>query len=79
MKDVIEHDHTGLLVPVRSPSAIVESVTRLIESRHLRETLGRRAHEHAREHYTWHRVAQDVLSSYEALAPAGERCVSTHL
>jgi len=68
MHDVIRHDVTGLLVPVRSPEAIVAALDRLFSSSDLRERLGRAAQADAVAHYTWPRVAALVLDSYQRLS-----------
>ena len=68
MKDVIAHGESGLLVPIRSPDAIVEAVERLLSDRPLRERLGRAARERALAHYTWDKVALPVEHAYLRLA-----------
>ena len=67
MKDVIQHGRNGLLVPIRSPEAIVRAVERLISSSEYRARLGRAAQADALEKYTWQRVAQPVRTVYEQL------------
>jgi glycosyltransferase involved in cell wall biosynthesis len=64
MKDVIEDGKTGLLVPIRSPDAIVAAVDTLIADRSLRERLGRAAQMTALHTYTWERAAQPVEQVY---------------
>jgi len=68
MKDVIAHEQNGLIIPTRSPGALVGAVSRLIEDRTLRERLGRRANEDVRSRYTWDQVAQPVIRVYRELA-----------
>ena len=70
MRDVIHNESNGLLVPIRSPDAIVEAVERLIRDRELRERLGCKARAEALEKYTWDRVATPVLEVYERLCTA---------
>lgn len=67
MKDVIENNRTGLLVPTRSPSAIVEAVKKLISTGELRARLGRNAQAEALDKYTWEKVAIPVCQVYEKL------------
>jgi glycosyltransferase involved in cell wall biosynthesis len=67
MKDVITDRETGLLVPIRSPGAIVTAVGTLLEDRLLRQQLGAAARAVACERYTWDRAARPVLCAYEAL------------
>jgi glycosyltransferase involved in cell wall biosynthesis len=67
MKDVIEHERSGLLVPLRSPDAIVAAVERLLEDSTLRARLGQVARAEALEKYSWQRVAEPVRRIYEKL------------
>jgi glycosyltransferase involved in cell wall biosynthesis len=67
MKDTIRHESTGLLIPVRSPDAIVQAVERLVAVADLRARLGRAAHHTAITEFTWPRVAREVLAAYDAL------------
>ena len=67
MKDVIQHNGNGLLVPVRSPETIVAAIESLMEERALRARLGRQAHLDALENYTWEHVALSVQKAYERL------------
>ena len=69
MKDVIRDGENGLLVPVRSPQAIVSAVERLIADEAYRAKLGRAAQSEALEKYTWQRVAAPVQEIYERLCP----------
>jgi glycosyltransferase involved in cell wall biosynthesis len=68
MKDVIEHDKTGLLIPRRSPDAIVAAVDRLLARQELREILGRGARATALQRYTWDRAAEPLIAAYQRLA-----------
>jgi glycosyltransferase involved in cell wall biosynthesis len=67
MRDVIENDRNGLLVPIRSPHSIIEAAERLIDSPGLRTRLGINAQKEALEKYTWQRVAEPVRIIYEQL------------
>lgn len=67
MRDVLRHEVTGLLVPTRSPEAIVQALGRLMDSEPLRAQLGRTAHEVAEREYTWPKVTLEVLHTYERL------------
>ena len=64
MKDVIANGDTGLLIPIRSPDAIVAAVEGLMADRSLRERLGRAAQSAALDRYTWDRVAEPVEEAY---------------
>ncbi|HLY99232.1 MAG TPA: glycosyltransferase family 4 protein [Candidatus Angelobacter sp.] len=67
MKDVIEEGRSGLLVPIRSPQAIVAAVERLLSDPALRARLGQAARAEALQKYTWPRVAETVRVAYERL------------
>jgi glycosyltransferase involved in cell wall biosynthesis len=67
MKDVIEHEQTGLLVPIRSSSALVTAIERTMTDRALRERLGRTARCQAVSQYSWDKSADPVLRVYEDL------------
>lgn len=67
MKDVIADAATGLLVPIRSPDAIVAAIERLMNDEPLRARLGSAARSEALLRYTWDRVAGPVRQVYERL------------
>jgi glycosyltransferase involved in cell wall biosynthesis len=68
MKDVIQHERNGLLIPIRSPEAIGAAVERLREGAKLRARLGSAAQQDAMAQYTWPVVARRVVETYERLA-----------
>jgi glycosyltransferase involved in cell wall biosynthesis len=70
MKDVIADQQTGLLVPIRSPQAVVAAVEKLCADQSLRTRLGVAARAEARTRYTWDHSAEPVLRAYEALMRA---------
>jgi glycosyltransferase involved in cell wall biosynthesis len=67
MKDVIAHERTGLLVPIRSSSALVAAVERMMIDRSLRERLGQAARCQAISQHSWDSSAEPVLRVYEGL------------
>jgi len=67
MHDVIANNDTGLLVPVRSPEAIAQSIARLANSPELRRKLGTNAHREATARYTWDQSAEPVWRVYQQL------------
>ena len=70
MKDVIRSEENGLLIPIRSPAAIVTAIERLVGDQQLRVRLGLAARRDAMAHYTWSAVARPVRDTYERLAEA---------
>jgi len=67
MRDVIEHNQTGLLVPVRSPDSIAQAIQQLAANTALRRKLGTSAHQQATTHYTWGNSAEPVWRVYQEL------------
>jgi glycosyltransferase involved in cell wall biosynthesis len=67
MKDVIQHERNGLLVPLRDATSLTAQIQRLINNRSLRESLGRSAHRDAVSRFRWAEVAKPVLACYERL------------
>jgi glycosyltransferase involved in cell wall biosynthesis len=65
MKDVIADHQHGLLVPIRSPQAVVTAIDTLLVNQSLRARLGKAARAEARARYTWDRSAEPVLRAYE--------------
>lgn len=66
--DMIEHEHTGLLVPPGDVPALVAAMQRLIDDREFREQLGRRAVERAAD-FTAEAVVPRFESFYAPFAP----------
>jgi glycosyltransferase involved in cell wall biosynthesis len=67
MRDVIEDGRNGLLIPARSPDALVDAIERLRASSELRQRLGANARRDAHERYVWKVVAGPIRSAYERL------------
>lgn len=66
--ELIEHEETGLLIPVADAPALTRAATRLLADPHLRASLGRAAAERARRLHLRERAAWDTLALYRALA-----------
>ena len=67
MKDVIRDGENGLLVPIRSPEAIVTALDRLRGDVAYRASLGRAAQSDALEKYIWEAVSVPVQAVYERI------------
>ena len=61
MKDVIEHEVSGLLVPQENVPELTAAVTRLLQDRALAERLGARAKADAQGPFSWKTVARTIL------------------
>lgn len=63
IRDVVEHEQTGLLVPVGDPPAIASALRRLRENPAPRSTLVMNARKMVRQRYAW----APVLAAYRAV------------
>jgi len=67
MKDVIRDGENGLLIPIRSPEAIVTALERLRGDVAYRARLGRAAQSEALQKYVWEAVSVPVQAVYERI------------
>lgn len=65
-RELIQHEKTGLLVPI-NPSSFADAIIALIENSPTRELLGLEAREYVRKHHTFESVAKQYLSTYQSL------------
>jgi glycosyltransferase involved in cell wall biosynthesis len=63
--EIVRDGHNGILVPPRDTQAIEQALERLITDRPYLEKLRRNAYATAQK-YSWHRIARDNLTFYEA-------------
>lgn len=70
-RELIEHEKTGLLIPVADAPALAAAAIRLLADPHLRARLGRAAADHARRSHLRERAAASTLVLYEALSSSG--------
>ncbi len=63
--DFIEHERTGLLVPIGDWQALGRAIIRLAEDRELARRMGEAAREFAVEHFAWPRVREKLAAVYE--------------
>jgi glycosyltransferase involved in cell wall biosynthesis len=63
--EIVSDGHNGILVPSRDSQAIEQALERLITDRPYLEKLRRNAYATAQK-YSWHRIARDNLTLYEA-------------
>ncbi|RLF10056.1 MAG: hypothetical protein DRJ69_03625 [Thermoprotei archaeon] len=68
LKEVVEDGCTGLLVKPYSARELAEALIALLQDSSLRGRLSRNARLRAVERYSWSRVADRVLKTYEALS-----------
>lgn len=67
-RQVVEHDVTGLLVPVRDPTALAEAIRRLGEDVGLRQRMGAAGRQRALGHFDERHVVAKVMATYEEVA-----------
>jgi spore coat protein SA len=67
MTSVIEEEKTGLLVEPANPDALAKSIIELLENPQLREQMGIKGNIRTNALFTWDKVAEDTLQSYEKM------------
>lgn len=67
LKEIVDQEHTGLLVPPDQPQALAEAIIRLCQNRELRSSLGREAKKFIDVHYTNKVAAQKTLDFYSSI------------
>ena len=65
--DLITDGETGLLVPARSPKALVKAMVAVADDPDLRQHLGREAARRVREQYSIEAVASQYVAAYRRL------------
>ncbi len=63
--DAVQHDTTGLLVPVRDPVALSGAITRLICDPQERQRLGEQGRQRILDEFTQDKVLQHMITFYE--------------
>ncbi len=69
-RQVVEDQHTGLLVPVRDPDALSAAIGRLVDDAELRRTLGEAARDMAEREFDDRRQIEITLEVYRRLLSA---------
>ena len=65
--EVVVHRETGLLVPAGNPGALAAAVTELLSDPDRARTLGERARERVRSHFSVDRMVEGNLHVYREL------------
>ena len=73
LRDALEDEQTGLLVPPGDVSALRTALERLLADERLRRRLGATARAHAREHLSWESATDRLLDAYDAATGTGQR------
>ena len=62
IRDVVQHEQTGLLVPVGSPRRLAAAIERVLNDAELRSRLVANARLHVQRHFQWSHVVQQYLT-----------------
>lgn len=77
LPEVIEHEKTGLLVPVKDPHALASAVTRLLQDKAAACAMARAGQAAARARFAIADVAEAYAALYTNLARSGGACEQT--
>jgi len=67
LREIIEHDRTGVLVPPGDPEVLAEEIIEALRDEGRRRRLGRNARAHVLANHTWAKVADKTVRVYEDL------------
>jgi glycosyltransferase involved in cell wall biosynthesis len=71
-REIVEHERTGLLVPVQNPTALAQAIRQLAEDSPTRQLMGARGRVLAEQAFSLDRVIRETLDAYaEVLQPHG--------
>ncbi len=66
-RQVVDHEETGLLVPIRRPDALAAAIARLAGDAETRSKMGAAGVEKARREFDQRRVIDLTLATYQRL------------
>ncbi|MBI5149419.1 MAG: glycosyltransferase family 4 protein [Candidatus Omnitrophica bacterium] len=67
LKEIVDHEHNGLLVAPDQPQALADEIVRLCQNKGLRDTLGKEAKKFIDTHYTNKVAAQKTIDFYGSI------------
>jgi glycosyltransferase involved in cell wall biosynthesis len=65
IKEVVEDDETGILVPPKDPESLGKAILNVLSDSTLRNRMGRASRTRVEEKYSWERIADKFLACYE--------------
>lgn len=65
LREIIQHDKTGILVPPSDPEALATEIIEALRDEGRREALGRNARAAILAHYTWEIAAEKTIRVYD--------------
>lgn len=68
-RDVVRHEHTGLIVPVRDATALADAIGDLLSNADMRRRMGQAAREHAEQHFPTSLAIERLFAVYDELEP----------
>ncbi|MHC4885394.1 MAG: glycosyltransferase family 4 protein [Planctomycetota bacterium] len=71
LPELIEEGSEGRVVPAKDPQALADAICQLLDDRKLREKMGRAGRRKAREHFSFDRMVQGTLATYQDLLGGG--------
>jgi glycosyltransferase involved in cell wall biosynthesis len=63
-RSIVEHGHTGWLVPPNNEEALTEAINHALQNPNERQRRGTLAHQHAHQKYTWAAVTNQLATIY---------------
>jgi D-inositol-3-phosphate glycosyltransferase len=72
IKFSVKHGSTGLLVPPRDPNALASNICNLLSDEALRTRMCKNAIRRVNRHFTWTKVAADLIPVYQKIVHADE-------
>jgi glycosyltransferase involved in cell wall biosynthesis len=73
IRDLVEHDVTGILVPPEDPAALADAIERLLADSVLRARLGASGRARLQSHFTTEQEARAYEALYDELVPPATR------
>jgi glycosyltransferase involved in cell wall biosynthesis len=64
LPEIVQHEQSGLLIPARSSTGIIESVERLYQDRELAGRLAATGRDRASQRFTSERLTEEVVAVY---------------
>jgi glycosyltransferase involved in cell wall biosynthesis len=71
--EIVQHGHTGLLVPPADPAALGAALRSLLEAPETARAMGREARRRAEARFTVERMVAEHLAAYDSLLGPGDR------
>jgi glycosyltransferase involved in cell wall biosynthesis len=66
-RQTVEHDVTGLMIPLRDPESLADAIVKLATDQALRVRMGRAAREKALREFDENRIIEAIIAAYQQL------------